>query len=83
MAADVLVHPDERRVSFRGAGLQRLEDEGRHVEIAGAAAVGDLLDLHEAGARGAPRLVGLGLLLEHPIEIRLARRTRFLPANAD
>ena len=57
---------------FGAAQLQRLEDEGRDVEVTHPAAVGDLVHLHEAVARGAPGLVGLRLLLQHAIEVRLA-----------
>ena len=69
MSADVLVHPDERGMSLRAAQLQRLKDEGRDVEVTRLAAVGDLVHLHEAVARRAPGLVGLGLLLELTFEI--------------
>ena len=55
--------------AVRAAQLQRLEHERRDVEIAGLAAVGDLLHLHEAVARRPPGLVGLGLLLQHALEI--------------
>ena len=41
---DASVHPDERRVSLRAAFLQRLEQVRRNVEIADAAAIGDLLE---------------------------------------
>src|SRR5262249_23564954 len=66
--------PHERGVPLRAAELQRLEDERGNLQVTRSAAVGDLLHLHEAVARGAPRLVGLGLLREHAIEIRLALR---------
>src|SRR5262249_8586400 len=70
MAADVLVHPDDRGVSARGgAELQRLKDEGRHVEIAHPGTVGDLVHRHEAFAGGAPFPIGFGLLLEIAREI--------------
>src|SRR4029077_12754174 len=52
------------------AHLQRLKHKCRDIEVAQAAPVGDLLELHEARARGAPGLVGLGLLARHPFEIR-------------
>src|SRR5262249_19242727 len=84
VAADILVDPDQRWMSLRAAQLERLKDESRDLHVAGAAAVGDLLHLHEAGTRSAPRLVGLGLLLEHPLEVGLTlRRRRFLAAERD
>ena len=61
-----------RRMSLGAAQLQRLEDERRNVQVTHPAAVGDLVHLHEAVARRAPRLVGLRLLLQHAIEVGLA-----------
>ena len=71
VAADVLVDPDERGVRLRAAELQRLEDKCRDVEIAYAAAIGDLLHLHDAVARGAPGPVRVRLLLQHSLEVGL------------
>jgi len=80
MATDVLVHPDQRRMLMVAAESQRLKHEGRDIEITLRAAIGDLLDLHESFAGGAPRAVRLSLLAEHPCEVgpgavgRLSRR---------
>ena len=63
--------PDESGVRFCAAELQRLKDESGDVEVANLAAVGDLLHLHEAVARRPPDLVGLRLLLQLTVEIRL------------
>ena len=65
--------------AFGAARLERLEDERGNVEIARAAAVGDLLHLHDALARRAPRPVGLGLLPQQPLEVR--RRVPELPLD--
>src|SRR6202040_668118 len=70
VAADVLVHPDDGRMAPRAAHLQRLKHKCRDLEVAQAAPVGDLLELHEARTRGAPGLVGLGLLARQALEIR-------------
>jgi hypothetical protein len=70
MTADVLVHPDERRMTLRAAKIQRLEDERRNVEVADAAPVADLRHLHDAVAGPAPCLVGLGLPLDLAVEVR-------------
>ncbi len=59
-------------MSLGAAQRQRLEHERRDVEIADLAAVGDLLDLHAAGARVAPVAIGFGLILRHPLEVRRA-----------
>ena len=59
MAADVLVHPDERRVPLWRRAASAAGRRSRDVHVARLAAVGDLLHLHEAVAGGAPRLVGL------------------------
>ena len=56
-------------MAFGAAQLQRLKDERRDVQVTRLAAVGDLVHLHEAVARGAPGLVGLGLLLELALEV--------------
>ena len=63
--------------ALRAAQLQRLKDQRRDVEVAGLAAVGDLLHLHEALARGAPGRVGLRLLL------RACGRNRARAAGTD
>ena len=81
MSADVLVNQHRSAdIPFRAAQLERLEDERRDLQVTRLAAVGDLVHLHEAIARGTPRLVGLGLLLELALEIgrallELTRRT--------
>ena len=51
------------------AQRERLKHKGGDVHIAHLAAVGDLLHLHDAVARGAPGLVGVGLLLELALEV--------------
>jgi hypothetical protein len=70
MAADVLVHPHERRPASRRRRAERQEDERRHIQIAGAAAIGDLLHTHEAVARRAPLAVGGSLLIQLFLEVR-------------
>ena len=55
---------------LRPADLRRLKDPGGDLQTVGAAAVRDLLDLHVPGRGLAPRLVGLGLLLKHAVEVR-------------
>ena len=69
VTANALVHPDKRGVALRPAQPERLEYERGNVEIARLAAVGDLLHLHEAFARGAPRPVGVGLLPHHVLGV--------------
>ena len=61
---------------LRGHGFERLKDERRHVEIAAAAPVGDLLHPHEPGARLPPAAVGVRLVAEHLVEIRATDRLR-------
>ncbi len=53
----------------RTAQVERLKHERRHVDIAGAAAIADLLALHESVGGIAPGRVGFGLLLRHAAEV--------------
>src|SRR6185312_12664576 len=46
--ADVFVHPHERRTASARRAGERTEDERRHVEAVGGAAIGDLLHPHVA-----------------------------------
>ena len=71
VAADALVNPDKRGVCFRPAQMERLEDKRGNVQIARLASVGDLLHLHDALARGAPRHVRVGLLPHQILGVRL------------
>ena len=64
VAVDATVHPDERRVPLRPAPLQRLEDVGRDVQIADAAAVFHLLEIDDAVARCCESRVGPGLRVD-------------------
>src|SRR5690606_10642801 len=47
---DAAVHPDHGGVSARPSPVQRLEEIGGDVHVADAAAVGDLLEIHDATA---------------------------------
>src|SRR5438552_1260221 len=69
MAADVLVHPDDRRVALRSAEIERLKYERGNIQIADPAAVGDLLHLHVAVARRPPFRVGLRLVAKILLEV--------------
>jgi hypothetical protein len=70
MTVDGFVHPDNGGMPPGAARLHGPKHERGDVEIAGTAAVSDLLHLHVALARRAPRPVGLCLLLNLAVEIR-------------
>ena len=62
--------PDHGRMSLRPALLQRLEQVGRDVHVADAAAVADLLEIHDALAGLRITGVCLGLVLDVALIIR-------------
>jgi hypothetical protein len=77
MAANVFVHPYERRAASHGRWLERLEDERWYGEMTDPARVHDLLHPHAIQAGGTPRLVGDGLLARQPVDTR--RGARLVP----
>ena len=70
VAANVLVDPDEGRMRSGAPPGQRLKHERRDIEVAYAAAVGDLRHLHVSHAGRAPDPIGFGLIPQHPREAR-------------
>ena len=68
VAVHTAVDPDHRGVALRAALLQRLEEIGRNIHVADAAAVGHLAEVHHAAAGvGVPRVdrrLGVDVALE-------------------
>src|SRR5206468_10656276 len=60
-------------MSLRSTLIERLKQIGRNVEIADAAAVGDLLEIHDAARRCGEPLIDFLFLLDILLEVAAER----------